>query len=142
MNNPVNRFDVNGNLSMPNWLKVTVGAVAIAGLAVATGATTVVGNAHGTTLHKLATNMEAGKMAASGQYSQISINKSLGKMGVNGGLTRPDVIGIGKNGVNKLVEVVSPRQSETSISTKMFKMLSKNSGTGGKIVKWVRRMFK
>ena len=36
MNNPVNRFDVNGNLSMPNWLKVTVGVVAIAGLAVAT----------------------------------------------------------------------------------------------------------
>ena len=36
MNNPVNRFDVNGNWSMPNWLKVTVGAVAIAGLAVAT----------------------------------------------------------------------------------------------------------
>ena len=36
LNNPVNRFDVNGNWSMPNWLKVTVGAVAIAGLAVAT----------------------------------------------------------------------------------------------------------
>ncbi len=150
LNNPVNRFDVDGNWSMPNWLKVTVGAVAIAGLAVATvctggaaavvcgaalsgaiaggasgavmgaigggisggwqgaldgacsgfmsgtligsvtgaassglniatGATTVVGNAHGSTLHKLATNMEAGKMAASGQYSQIEINKLLGK---------------------------------------------------------------
>ena len=213
MNNPVNRFDVNGNWSMPNWLKVTVGAVAIAGLAVATvctggaaavicgaalsgaiaggasgavmgaigggisggwqgaldgacsgfmsgtliggatgaasaglniatGATTVVGNAHGSTLHKLATNMEAGKMAASGQYSQIGINKSLGKMGLNGGLTRPDVIGIGKNGVNKLVEVVSPRQSTTYISTKMSNMLSNNPGTVGKIVNWVRRLFK
>ena len=213
MNNPVNRFDVNGNWSMPNWLKVTVGAVAIAGLAVATvctggaaavicgaalsgaitggasgavmgaigggisggwqgaldgacsgfmsgtliggatgaasaglniatGATTVVGNAHGSTLHKLATNMEAGKMAASGQYSQIGINKSLGKMGLNGGLTRPDVIGVGKNGVNKLVEVVSPRQSTTYISTKMSNMLSNNPGTVGKIVNWVRRLFK
>ena len=213
MNNPVNNFDVNGNWSMPNWLKVTVGAVAIAGLAVATvctggaaavicgaalsgaiaggasgavmgaigggisggwqgaldgacsgfmsgtliggatgaasaglniatGATTVVGNAHGSTLHKLATNMEAGKMAASGQYSQIGINKSLGKMGLNGGLTRPDVIGIGKNGVNKLVEVVSPRQSTTYISTKMSNMLSNNPGTVGKIVNWVRRLFK
>ena len=213
MNNPVNRFDVNGKWSMPNWLKVTVGAVAIAGLAVATvctggaaavicgaalsgaiaggasgavmgaigggisggwqgaldgacsgfmsgtliggatgaasaglniatGATTVVGNAHGSTLHKLATNMEAGKMAASGQYSQIGINKSLGKMGLNGGLTRPDVIGIGKNGVNKLVEVVSPRQSTTYISTKMSNMLSNNPGTVGKIVNWVRRLFK
>ena len=40
MNNPVNRFDVNGNWSMPNWLKVTVGAVALTGaiaLTVATG---------------------------------------------------------------------------------------------------------
>ena len=34
INNPVNRSDTNGNLSMPNWLKVTVGAVAIAGLLV------------------------------------------------------------------------------------------------------------
>ena len=213
MNNPVNRFDVNGNWSMPNWLKVTVGAVAIAGLAaatvctggaaaaicgaalsgaiaggasgavmgaigggisggwqgaldgacsgfmsgtliggvtgaasaglnIATGATTVVGNAHGSILHKLATNMEAGKMVASGQYSQIGINKSLGKMGLNGGLTRPDVIGIGKNGVNKLVEVVSPRQSATYISTKMSNMLYNNPGAIGKIVNWVRRLFK
>ena len=213
MNNPVNRFDVNGNFSMPNWLKVTVGVVAIVGLAVATvctggaaavicgaalsgtiaggasgavmgaigggisggwqgaldgacsgfmsgtligcatgaasaglniatGATTVVGNAHGSTLHKLATNMEAGKMAASRQYSQIGINKSLRKMGLNGGLIRPDVIGIGKNGVNKLVEVVSPRQSATYISTKMSNMLSNNPGTVGKIVNWVRRLFK
>ena len=213
LNNPVNRFDVDGNWSMPNWLKVTVGAVAIAGLAVATvctggaaavvcgaalsgaiaggasgavmgaigggisggwqgaldgacsgfmsgtliggvtgaasaglniatGATTVVGNAHGSTLHKLATNMEAGKMAASGQYSQIGINKSLGKMGLNGGRTRPDVIGIAKNGVNKLVEVVSPRQSTNYIVNKMSKMLSSNPGTVGKIVTWVRNIFK
>ena len=35
-NNPVNRFDVNGNFSVPNWLKVTAGVVAIAGLAAAT----------------------------------------------------------------------------------------------------------
>lgn len=39
---------------------------ASAGLNIATGATTVVGNAHGSTLHKLATNMEAGKMAGIG----------------------------------------------------------------------------
>jgi hypothetical protein len=36
LNNPVNRTDTNGNWSMPNWLKLTVGTVAIAGLAVAT----------------------------------------------------------------------------------------------------------
>ena len=36
MNNPINRFDDNGNWSMPNWLKVVVGATVIAGLAIAT----------------------------------------------------------------------------------------------------------
>lgn len=49
MNNPVNRFDVNGNWSLPNWAKVTIGAVAIAGLVVATvctgGATGVISGA-------------------------------------------------------------------------------------------------
>ena len=36
MNNPINRFDTDGNWSLPNWAKVAIGAVAIAGLAVAT----------------------------------------------------------------------------------------------------------
>ena len=211
-NNPINRFDDTGNWSLPNWAKVTIGAVAIAGLAVATvctggaaavicgaalsgaiaggasgavmgaigggisggwqgaldgacsgfmsgtliggvtgaasaglniatGATTVVGNAHGSTLHKLATNMEAGKMAASGQYSQIGVNKALKTMGLNG-TSRPDVIGVAKNGMNKIVEVVSPRQSTNYIINKMSNMLSNNPGSVGKIVNWVRRLFK
>ena len=38
---------------------------------------------------------------------------------------RPDVIGIGKKGVNKLVEVIIEKQSSTYISTKMSGMLSK-----------------
>lgn len=40
MNNPVNRFDDDGNWSLPNWAKLTIGAVALAGavaLTVATG---------------------------------------------------------------------------------------------------------
>ena len=40
LNNPVNRFDVDGNWSLPNWAKVVIGAVALAGaiaLTVATG---------------------------------------------------------------------------------------------------------
>lgn len=43
-----------------------VAGTASVGLNIATGFTTVVGKAHGSNLHKLATNMEAGKMAASG----------------------------------------------------------------------------
>ena len=211
LNNPVNRFDTCGTWSMPNWLKITIGVAAIAGLAIATactggaaavvfgaalsgaiaggasgavmgaigggisggwqgaldgtclgfmsgtliggvtgaasaglniatGATTVVGNAHGSTLHRLATNMEAGKMAASGQYSRIGMNRALKTMGLNG-TSRPDVIGVAKKGMNKLVEVVSPKQSTNSIINKMSKMLSNNPRSVGKIVKWVRKLF-
>ena len=39
LNNPVNRFDVNGNWSMPNWAKVTLGAVATVGAVTITVAT-------------------------------------------------------------------------------------------------------
>ena len=38
-NNPVNRFDVNGNWSLPNWLKVAVGAVATVAAVAVTVAT-------------------------------------------------------------------------------------------------------
>ncbi|MCH5315797.1 MAG: hypothetical protein J1E81_07775 [Eubacterium sp.] len=85
--------------------------------------------------------MEAGKMAASGQYSQIGLNKALKTMGLNG-TRRPDVIGIAKTGRNKLVEVVSPRQSTNYIVSKMSNMLSSNPGSVGKIITWVRSLFK
>lgn len=52
--------------------------------------------------------MKDGKMAASGRYSQIGLNKSLKTMGLNG-TSRPDAIGVAKNGINKLIEVVSPK---------------------------------
>lgn len=113
----------------------------MAGLNIATGATTIVGNAHGSALHKLATNIEAGKMAASGQYSQIGMNKALKTMGLNG-TSRPDVVGVAKTGFNRLVEVVSPRQSVNYIIYKMPNMLSNNPSSVGKIVTWVRKLFK
>ena len=39
MNNPVNRFDVDGNWSLPNWAKVVVGAVAMVAAVAVTVAT-------------------------------------------------------------------------------------------------------
>ena len=39
INNPIDRFDVNGNWSLPNWAKVAIGVVAVVGLAVATACT-------------------------------------------------------------------------------------------------------
>ena len=111
------------------------GAV-LAGINIASGTAEIIGNAHGSILHKLSTNLQAGRMAASGQYSQIGLNKSLNSMGLNGSM-RPDIIGIGKNGVNKLIEVVSPKQSSLYIANKMNIMLSSNPDTLGKITEWV-----
>lgn len=182
MNNFVNRFDVSGEWSLPNWARITIGVVAVAGLAVATACTggtaaiicgaalsgaitgAIIGgaigafstgynvvsgvtsiapkaNAHGSAFHKIATNMEAGNMAASGKYSEIGVNKSLKLMGMNGGLLRPDVTGISKKTRNKIVEVVSPRQKISYISDKMNKMLKINPRTTGKIISWVRKLF-
>ena len=39
MNNPVNRFDIHGNWSIPNWAKVVIGAVATVAAVVVTVAT-------------------------------------------------------------------------------------------------------
>ena len=118
-----------------------VGAVA-AGANIGTGATAIINKAHGSTLHKMASNIEAGKMAASGKYSEIGLNTSLKKMGLNGGLTRPDVTGIAKSGANKIVEVVSPRQSTAYVKNKMASMQANNPGIVGKVVTWVRNLFR
>ena len=212
-NDPVNCHDESGNFSLPNWAKVAIGAVVIAGLAIATVATAgsaavvcgtalsgavagatsgavvgavtgalkngwegaidgacsgflsgtviggvsgaasagfniltkatrIVGKAHGTILHKLSSNMQAGRMASSGRYSQIGLNKALKTMGLNGGLQRPDVIGIGKNGTSKLVEVVSLKQNELSVMNKTNKMFAANPNSTGKVVIWVRNIGK
>jgi len=106
------------------------------GINIASGSTQILGKAHGSVLHKISTNMQAGKMAASGQYSIIGLNKSLKTMGLIG-TKRPDVVGIGMNNTNKLVEVVSPKQSPLFVSNKMTSMLNTNPGSKGKIVHWV-----
>lgn len=62
-------------------------------------------------------------------------------MGLNG-TSRPDAIGVAKNGINKLIEVVSPKQSINYIVKKMDNMLSNNPNSVGKIVTWIRNLFK
>ncbi len=110
------------------------------GLGVVSGTTKITGKAHGSTLHKFATNVEAGKMASTAKYSNIGLNKSLNTMGLKGSY-RPDIIGISKNGLNRIVEVVSPRQSTKYIVNKMSSILSNNSDSTGKIISWVRELF-
>ena len=212
LNNPINRVDINGNSSLPNWAKITIGVSVIVALAVTTvctggalavvsgaalsGAVTggassavigavfggteggwkgaldgacsgfmqgiiiggitgaavsgynvaikgtkIIGKAHGSVLHKMATNVKAGNMSMTGSYSMIGINKSLNTMGLKG-VSRPDVIGIAKKGVNKIVEVVSPKQSIKYVVNKTNTMVTNNPGSIGKVVKWVRNLFK
>lgn len=114
---------------------------ATAAVNIATGTTAVTGSAHGSALHKLATNVEVGKMTVSGNYSEIGINKSLKTMRLNG-TSRPDIIGIANGKDNVLVEVVSPKQSVNYISNKMSDMLATNPGTVGSIITWVRNMYR
>ena len=93
-----------------------------------------------TGLHKLASNIEAGKMASSGKYTEIGLNKALSSLGLEENC-RPDVIGLARKGVNLIVEVVSPKQDTSYIVKKMAKMLSQNTGSAGKIIKWVRMLL-
>lgn len=80
-------------------------------------------------------------MTFSGKYEKVFINRSLKTSGLNGNL-RPDAIGIAKNGIHKIVEVVSPKQNISYINNKVGKMIAKNPGSIGKVVTWVRKLFR
>ena len=112
-----------------------------AAINIRTGTTVVEGRAHGAKLHKVATNVEAGKMTFSGKYKKVFINKFLKTSGLSGNF-RPDAIGIAKNGIHKIVEIVSPKQSISYINNKVGKMVAKNPGSIGKVVTWVRKLFR
>ena len=60
------------------------------------------------------------------------------------GILEPEnnVIGVSKSGKNKIVEVVSPRQSTKYIVNKVNDMVSANRNSVGKVITWVRLMFK
>lgn len=116
-----------------------VGGATLGYASVATG-TVVSGGTHASSIHRLATNVEAGKMLISNKYSSLYMNKALNSSGMVG-TSRPDIIGIAKNGANKIVEVVSPKQSTTYIFNKVSKMTSSNPNSIGKVIVWVRKIF-
>lgn len=82
------------------------------------------GQAHGTNAHKIRTYREAIRMAKSGQYKRVYINKALstasGKQ-VNS-LLRPDVTGVRPGGLMDMIEVPHPRQTEALMWDKMWGM--------------------
>ena len=108
-------------------------------LNISRGKTEISGSPHGTKLHRLASNVEAGQMSVSGNYSSIGLNRSLNSMGLNG-TKRPDVIGISKRGSDKIIEVISPKQSKRYIVNKVKNIVNNNKNVEGKIINWVKRI--
>ena len=109
-----------------------------AGVNIATGAVKIVGSAQktGTFFHRLASNIQAGKMAIQiGRYSQITLDRSLNKAGLIG-RKMPDVIGTARWGKNLLVEVTSKSQTYAQMATKLASMIANNPNSTYKIISW------
>ena len=72
----------------------------------------IIGQAHGSIVHKAEVNRYAAEMVKSGIYVEIYLNRSLSTTGVlQGSYLRPDIIGVFKNGGHFLVEVASKSQA-------------------------------
>lgn len=97
------------------------------------------GQAHGTNAHKIRTYREAIRMAKSGQYERVYINKALstasGKQ-VNS-LLRPDVTGVRPGGLMDMIEVPHPGQTPAQMWDKisgMEELLGGMAGPGSNVV--------
>lgn len=90
-------------------------------------ATEIIGNAHASLIHQVATNEAVSNLAESGDYSTIYLNKSLNTAGLNGNL-RPDIIAMGKNGAITIIEVVSKSQTEAQMWNKLYSIMANNPG--------------
>jgi hypothetical protein len=95
----------------------------------------VEGQAHGSGAHKFRTYREAIRMAKSGQYDRIYLNRSLRTVtnGATDSLRRPDVLGVLKNGRVDMVEVLSPSQTQNMLWDKinyMKQLLGESAGSG------------
>ena len=149
LNNPVNRTDVEGNWSLPNWAKVVVGAVAtVAAVAVtvATGgaaapvligvaASTIGGAATGAIQHRVTTGSweGAGKAALNGAADGFMTGGLCALGGsVIGGAARTiknakSGITIGKMGqFDRVAEIAKTRHYS---GLKEFKLIEKTLGT-------------
>ena len=109
-----------------------------AGMNIATGAVKIVGSAQktGTFFHRMASNVQAGKMAMQiGRYSQITLDRSLKKGGLIGN-KMPDVIGKARWGKNLAVEVVSKSQTALQMTNKLVTMQTYNPNLAIKVIQW------
>ena len=109
-----------------------------AGTNVATGAVKIDGSAQvtGTFFHRMASNIQAGKMAIQiGRYSKITLDRSLKRGGLIG-RKMPDVVGKARWGKNLAVEVVSKSQTATQMDNKLIAIQAYNPNLAKKVIKW------
>jgi len=100
----------------------------------------IIGKAHAGGAHKFRTYREAIKMAKSGQYEKIYLNRSFHTItdGMVDSLKRSDIVGVLHNSNRiDMIEVVSPYQRPQSLWDKisyMQDLLGDTAGPGSRVV--------
>ena len=69
------------------------------------------------------------------KYSLIRMNKALRTSGLIGG-SRPDIIGIAREGLNLLVEVTSYSQTNAAMHAKLDWIITQNANCTKAVVGW------
>ena len=96
------------------------------------------GKSHGSPEHKAATDAKAQSMKASGDYSDIWLNKQLKTAGMNG-KQRPDIIAKRVDGTFEYIEYASKSQANGSglnaLKNKMD-IINKANGIEGQLFNW------
>lgn len=70
-----------------------------------------------------------------GQYSKITLNKSLNQAGFSGS-SRPDVIGVARRGRHLFVEVTSKSQTHQQMAMKLVNITKEISNSHYHIIDW------
>jgi len=97
----------------------------------------IIGKPHASTQHQNYTMNEVNKLSSTGEFPKIYINTSLKTAGFNG-TQKPDIIAVGKNGNEHIVEIASPSQLSgkpwTLLNNKLITMLRNNPGMTGRVI--------
>ena len=102
-----------------------------------TSKTEIIGKPHASAQHQAFTMDEVNKLASTGNYSKIYINRSLKTAGFNG-TQKPDIIAVGVDGKVHIIEIASPSQLSgkpwTLLNNKLITMLRNNPGMTGRVI--------
>ena len=102
-----------------------------------TSKTEIIGKPHASAQHQTFTMDEVNKLAATGNYSKIYMNRSLKTAGFNGS-QQPDIIAVGVDGKVHIIEIASPSQlsgkTMLELTNKYNTMLQNNPGMTGDLI--------